>query len=83
MTAAEQRVEDFNVQGLADAAWALAPVDQSDEVWLFAVLARVAQQRVGDFIPQSLDNTAWVFSVSDFLSDCCENTVWSGTGAHT
>ena len=40
-TAAERRMSDFNSQGLANAAWAFATVDQSDAS-LFAALAAAA-----------------------------------------
>ena len=56
-TAVEQRMGDFNSQGLANAAWAFAKVDQSDAS-LFATLAAAAEQRMGNFNSQNLANAA-------------------------
>ena len=53
-------MRDFNVQDLANTAWAFATANQS-EAQLFAVLARAAEQRLGDFNVQNLANTAWAF----------------------
>ena len=58
---AEWRVGVFDLQGLANTAWAFAKVGQSD-AQLFTALAREAERRVGDFNPQGLANTAWAFS---------------------
>ena len=60
---------DFNVQNLANTAWALATAGQND-VLLFAALATAAERRMGDFKAQNLANTAWAFvtaSQSDAL----------------
>ena len=56
-TAAEQRMKDFDAQGLANTAWAFATAGQSDAV-LFTALANAAEQRMDDFDAQSLANTA-------------------------
>ena len=58
--AAEQRMGDFNSQGLANAAWAFATADQSDAS-MFAALATAAKQHMGDFNSQGLANVAWAF----------------------
>ena len=55
--AAELRLGDFNVQELANTAWAFATASQS-EAQLFAVLARAAERHLGDFNVQHLANTA-------------------------
>ena len=52
---------DFNVQNIANTAWAFATVGQSD-AQLFKALAREAERRMGDFKPQSISNTAWAFA---------------------
>ena len=46
--AAELRLSDFNVQALANTAWAFATASQQD-TQLFAALARAAELRMGDF----------------------------------
>ena len=54
--AAEQRMSDFNSQGLANAAWAFATADQSDAS-LFGALATAAEhieQCMGSFNPADL-----------------------------
>ena len=61
--AAELRLGDFNVQELANTAWAFATASQQD-AQLFAALARAAELRLGDFNVQSLANTAWAFATS-------------------
>ena len=55
---AEWSLGDFNVQALANTAWAFATANQSD-AQLFAALARAAQQRMGAFDAQELGNIAW------------------------
>ena len=61
--AAVLRMGKFNVQQLANTAWAFAAVNQPDEKLLTA-LARVAEIWVIEFnaIPQNLANTAWAFA---------------------
>ena len=54
---AELRLLDFNVQEVANTAWAFATASQSD-AQLFAVLARAGEQRSVDFSMQELSNTA-------------------------
>ena len=54
---AELRLGNFNVQDLANTAWAFATASQSD-AQLFAALARAAEWRVKDFNVQNLANTA-------------------------
>ena len=55
--AAELRLSDFNVQALANTAWAFAMAAQSDAE-LFRALARLAELRLGNFNVQGLANTA-------------------------
>ena len=54
---AEWCVSDFNVQNLANTAWAFATLGQL-AVSLFTALAREAERRVGDFNAQGLAKTA-------------------------
>ena len=58
---AEQRLDQFNAQGLANTAWAFATVGQKDEQ-LFKALAKMAEQRLDEFNAQGLANTAWAFA---------------------
>ena len=51
----------FNVQDLANTAWAFATAGQADAVLLLAV-ARVTEQRLGKFDAQSIANTVWAFT---------------------
>ena len=55
--AAEWHLGNFNIQGLANTAWAFATASQSDAL-LFAMLAREAEWRIDDFNAQELSNTA-------------------------
>ena len=55
--AAEQRMSEFNAQGLANTTWVFANVNRSEEK-LFTALARAAEQRVSEFKAQELANTA-------------------------
>ena len=57
---AEQRLGQFEAQGLACTAWAFATVGQQDEQ-LFKALARIAECR-DEFNAQDLTNTAWAFA---------------------
>ena len=61
--AVEQLVSKFNMQNLANAAWAFATAGQSD-AQLFAAVARAVEQRVSDFNMQELANTAWALTDS-------------------
>ena len=45
---AERCLGDFNVQGLANMAWAFATAGQQDEQ-LFMALARMTERRLGKF----------------------------------
>ena len=63
---AELRLLDFNVQEIANTAWAFATASQSDAL-LFAVLARAGEQRLVDFNMQELANTAWAFATATQL----------------
>jgi len=54
-------LDDFNAQGLANTAWALATVGQSD-VQLFTRVAGAVEQQVGNLNSQNLANTAWAFA---------------------
>ena len=56
-------VGDFNVQGLANTAWAFATASSSD-AQVFAALARAAELRLSDFSVQALANTAWAFATA-------------------
>ena len=56
-TAAKRRMNDFNSQDLANAAWAFATADLSDES-LFAALATAAEQHMREFNSQNLANAA-------------------------
>ena len=58
---AQRRLSEFNVQGLANTAWAFATVNLLDKK-LFAALAREAERRVSEFNAQDLANTAWAFA---------------------
>ena len=48
---AERRLDEFNAQGLANAAWAFATVGQQDEQ-LFKALARMAERLLDKFNAQ-------------------------------
>jgi len=52
---------EFNVQGLANTAWAFATVGHQDEQF-FQALVRMAEQRLDEFHAQGLANTAWAFA---------------------
>ena len=58
---AEQRLDQFNAQGLANTAWAFATVGQQDEQ-LFKALARMSEQRLVELNAQELASTAWAFA---------------------
>ena len=58
---AEQRLDQFNAQELANTAWAFATVGQKDEL-LFNAVARMAERRLDQFNAQDLANTAWAFA---------------------
>ena len=51
----------FNVQALANTAWAFATANQHDAS-LFATLGAAAEQRMGELKPQNIANTAWAFA---------------------
>ena len=53
----ELRGDEFNLQELANTAWAFATVGEKNELVCTAV-AMAAQQRIADFKPQELANTA-------------------------
>ena len=55
---------DFNVQELANTAWAFATASQQDAELFVAALARAVQLRLGDFNVQGLANTAWAFATA-------------------
>ena len=54
---AEQRLDEFNMQNLANTAWAFATLGQKDEQ-LFKVLARMVEGWPDKFSAQGLANTA-------------------------
>ena len=58
---AERRLDQFNVQELANTAWAFAAAGQQDEQ-LFKALATMAERRLYQFNAQELANTAWAFA---------------------
>eukprot|EP00747_Dinoflagellata_sp_TGD_P092989 gnl/TRDRNA2_/TRDRNA2_165604_c0_seq2.p1 gnl/TRDRNA2_/TRDRNA2_165604_c0~~gnl/TRDRNA2_/TRDRNA2_165604_c0_seq2.p1 ORF type:complete len:109 (+),score=17.23 gnl/TRDRNA2_/TRDRNA2_165604_c0_seq2:122-448(+) len=60
-TATEQRVSEFNSQGLANTAWALALSSQADEM-LFTAMARTAERRIHPAIATELVSTTWAFA---------------------
>ncbi|MEC7214565.1 MAG: hypothetical protein VXW26_09145, partial [SAR324 cluster bacterium] len=57
---AEQRLDNFNAQELANTAWAFATVCQQDEQ-LFKALARMAERCLDTFNALGLANVAWAF----------------------
>ena len=61
--AAQQRIDDFSAQGLANTAEALAKAGQLD-VELFAALAEAAEQHMVDFNTKDLADTAWAFAIA-------------------
>ena len=63
-TAAEQHMNDFNLQNIANTAWAFATAGQNDAS-LFAALATAAKPRMGELKLQVLANTAWAFATAD------------------
>ena len=56
-TVADHHVDDFNMQELANTAWAFATAGQNDAL-LFAALATAAERWMADFNVQNLVNTA-------------------------
>ena len=54
---AERCLDQFNVQGLANTAWAFATVNLSEEK-LFAAFSRAAERRVSEFNAQELSKIA-------------------------
>ena len=60
---AEQRLDQFDGQGLANTAWALATMGRQHE-HLFKKLARMAERRLDKFNAQNLANTAWAFATA-------------------
>ena len=54
---AEQHLDEFNAQSLANMAWVFATLDPQDEQ-LFKTLAGMAQQRQHMFSVQNLAHTA-------------------------
>eukprot|EP00747_Dinoflagellata_sp_TGD_P011517 gnl/TRDRNA2_/TRDRNA2_120827_c0_seq1.p2 gnl/TRDRNA2_/TRDRNA2_120827_c0~~gnl/TRDRNA2_/TRDRNA2_120827_c0_seq1.p2 ORF type:complete len:101 (+),score=21.64 gnl/TRDRNA2_/TRDRNA2_120827_c0_seq1:129-431(+) len=60
---AEQRIRDFNAQGLFNTAWAFTSTRHMDQK-LLTILARAAEQGVGDFKVQELSTTMWAFALA-------------------
>ena len=58
---AEQSLDKFHTQTLANTAWAFATVGQQDEQ-LFKALARMAEWHRDKFNLQALANMAWAFA---------------------
>ena len=63
---AEQRLDQFSAQELANTAWAFATEGQQDGQLLKA-LARMAERRLDQFNGQGLANTAWALTDSAAL----------------
>ena len=61
---AEQRLDQFNAQDLANTAWAFATMGQQDEQ-LFKALARMAKRCLDHLNAQGFANTAWAFAAAD------------------
>ena len=60
---AEQRLDQFNAQELANMACAFATVGQQEEQ-LFKVVAKMAQRSLDEFNVQELANMAWAFAIA-------------------
>ena len=54
--AAEQRANEFSMQGLANTAWAIATIQSPDET-LFTAVARAVDRRMKEFSMQGIANT--------------------------
>ena len=50
-------LSEFNEQGFANTAWAVATANSLDEK-LLAAFARAAERRLSDFTPQGIATTA-------------------------
>ena len=61
--AVEQRVSEFSMQELANAAWAFAATVNRPDEKLFKAVARAVEQRVSVVNVQILANTAWAFAM--------------------
>ena len=55
-------MNEFNVQHLANTAWAFATVERAQER-LFTVFAKIVELRVGEVDAHSLANMAWGFAM--------------------
>ena len=64
----ELRVSEFNVQDIANTAWAFATLDHWDDK-LFAALAREAEMQVSKFNAQNIAKTAWAFATLGQLDE--------------
>ena len=62
--AAEQRVGEFQPQGLSNMAWAFAMGSWSDDN-LFAALVRTTERLLCEFNGQGLANTLWAFAMEN------------------
>ena len=60
---AERHMGEFNVQDLANTAWAFAKASQAD-ARLFMAVARTAERRVREFDVLDLTNNAWALADS-------------------
>merc|ERR1712216_112206 len=80
--AAEQRMGEFNAQGLADTGWAFATVSRSDQE-LFEVLPRAAERRLGELNACGLANMAWAFASDAQLFRALATAVEQRTGDFT
>ena len=58
---AERRLDEFNVQELANTAWAFATVGQQEEQ-LFKALAKMAERCLDQFNAQDLVYMAWALA---------------------
>ena len=65
---AERRLSEFNLQGVANTAWAFATVNYRDTE-LLAALAAAAGRRLNEFNSQEMANTAWALATVNYRGD--------------
>merc|ERR1712046_54495 len=65
---AELQMSEFDVQSIANTAWAFATLRQLDQK-LFAAFARQTELRVSEFKAQGIANTAWAFAMQGQLNE--------------
>ena len=66
--AAERRLSEFNVQELANTAWAFAAWKRL-EAKLLAAMARAAERRLSEFNVQAFVMTLWAYHVCQGVKD--------------